>query len=457
MKFIFLVVGLLIFISEVLAKEVSPEEELSFDAFVKLAMESDQEFEIILLEELKLKYQYDVQLPSDSWVPSIKSSYSAIIGRKSDGLNTLLALNKLFPESGTDLEISLESQKSNNRRGSTAALSVSQDIARNAFGKSVQLQKKLIGLENDIASHQIIEAYEDLLATIMVAYIDWWESYNNLAIVRSSFQKNQELLKNIQKREKKQIALPIDVNKVKIQILSKKERLVELEESVKNRLRLIKRILRNEAFNKLPAVEISSPWLKEMNSGQLKSAYQESRTHRVLQLLEKRSQLNIKRETDDLLPSVKLFTGFESSGDRYAFNQREDRVFLGVDFSFPVKDRKEEAEKQLARIDLRKSQLQKMNTRERVFENISSLTTNTAREKKYIAIIEEKIKLAQAILEDEKENYSFGKVTLNDYIDAVNDVDNNQLNLIFRKAALSRLTVETLRLLDRLIQRNEID
>ena len=63
----------------------------------------------------------------------------------------------------------------------------------------------------------------------------------------------------------------------------------------------------------------------------------------------------------------------------------------------------------------------------------------------------DKIVLSEEILKDEAENYSFGKVTLNDYIDAVNRVDENKFNRILHTVNLKKLLVEWLRLTDRLV------
>jgi len=47
-----------------------------------------------------------------------------------------------------------------------------------------------------------------------------------------------------------------------------------------------------------------------------------------------------------------------------------------------------------------------------------------------VEVATEKIELAEAILKDEEENYSFGKVTLNDYISAVNTLDTQRFNRV---------------------------
>ena len=70
---------------------------------------------------------------------------------------------------------------------------------------------------------------------------------------------------------------------------------------------------------------------------------------------------------------------------------------------------------------------------------------------------QKKIKLSEAILKDEAENYSFGKVTLNDYIDAVNRVDENRFSYTEHGVQLNKLLVEWLRLTDQLVDEQVLD
>ena len=59
-----------------------------------------------------------------------------------------------------------------------------------------------------------------------------------------------------------------------------------------------------------------------------------------------------------------------------------------------------------------------------------------------IRIAEAKIQLAEAVLTDESKNYSFGKISLNDYIDAVNKVDLNRFNKILHIVQMKKYLLE---------------
>ncbi|MDH5692081.1 MAG: TolC family protein, partial [Gammaproteobacteria bacterium] len=94
-----------------------------------------------------------------------------------------------------------------------------------------------------------------------------------------------------------------------------------------------------------------------------------------------------------------------------------------------------------------------LNKYEELRTNLLNLHLQIEREQKLMDIAQEKIDLAQAILKDETENYSFGKVSLNDYIDAVNDVDENRFSFTEHSVKLNKLLVEWKRLTDRLVDK----
>jgi predicted component of type VI protein secretion system len=96
------------------------------------------------------------------------------------------------------------------------------------------------------------------------------------------------------------------------------------------------------------------------------------------------------------------------------------------------------------------------NNYQRIYTQLLNLYLQLKREKKLIEITDKRIELAQAVLEDEAENYSFGQVSLNDYIQAVNNLDTNRFNKILHQALYKKLLVEWLRLTDQLVRYKDI-
>ncbi|MDH5378755.1 MAG: TolC family protein, partial [Gammaproteobacteria bacterium] len=186
-------------------------------------------------------------------------------------------------------------------------------------------------------------------------------------------------------------------------------------------------------------------------------SYQEfvdiSRTYQILRLLEDKSTLEVKKTADELLPSTNLLLGYQLDGQQWGLKEKENSFFAGISLDWPIQRSSEKAQNKIAEIKHKKTLLSNLNKYEELRTNLLNLHLQIEREQKLMDIAQEKIDLAQAILKDETENYSFGKVSLNDYIDAVNDVDENRFSFTEHSVKLNKLLVEWKRLTDRLVDK----
>ena len=183
---------------------------------------------------------------------------------------------------------------------------------------------------------------------------------------------------------------------------------------------------------------------------------QDSRTYKVLDLLERQSQLEVDKEADDLLPSVDVLAGYNLQGDGLSIENNDNMIFAGFSMQWPFSDQVDHAEWETAKIELRQVELSSINTDYQLSVTLRNLSTQVQKEDELRKIAETKIKLAKSVLEDEAENYSFGKVSLNDYIDAVNVLDNNRFDLITHDWLYQKLIVEWLQYTDQLIQSHDV-
>ncbi|MEN8142700.1 MAG: TolC family protein [Thermodesulfobacteriota bacterium] len=434
-------------------------KQLTVGEFTRLAATKDTEFETILIDELIVNYQKDLKLPAGDLVLSVKQQYDFFIEQDRDAPATEISLSRLFPQSGTEVALAYDvgASLASSVKASKLSFNVSQPIARNAFGRSTKLLDKIVGLEMDVARHQIVEAYEDYLAAITAAYYNWYEDYRNLEIGRSSYVENLKLLDDIRKRQAQNIALPIDVNKVELQVLAKKENVLELEEKLKTSLQLIRTVIRYEGNEQLEPVESAVPVSLAGSFEKLFEQFsKESRTFQILKKLAEKSSLQVARDADDLFPSINLIAGYEIQGEDYGLENSSDVISAGVSFRFPFGNQVEKAEYEVSKVLADKSKLETQNTWYRLYAQLTGLYLQIERESKLIKIADEKIGLARAIVKDETENYSFGKVTLNDYIQAVNVLDSNRFNKVLHESRHRKLLIEWLRLMDRLVSRKEI-
>ena len=433
---------------------------ITIDEFIKLATENDTEFEEILIDELPLQYRKDLNLPARDIVLEVKGQYDLFLSLEDrEEPEAAVSLSKLFPYLGTELTAEYKSTPSftSTTNSSEFTFTISQPIAENAFGKATRLRDKIIGVEIDVIKHQVVEAYEDYLATVMAAYFDWVESYENLRIGESSYEENLKLMDNIKERQKSSIALPIDVNKINLQVLVKKEKLVDLQEKYQNALNFIKKALRytdeEELIPQKPNIYTN---FNISFDHDYRKFEQESRTYQILKLLEDKSLLQVDKDANDLLPSINLLIGYNVDGKDHEIESEDNMVFAGISMEWPISDQVEQAEHEISRIALDKQRLTTANTHYKLYTDIKNLYQTINREKQLGAIAQEKISLAQSVVDDETENYSFGKVTLNDYIRAVNALDSNRFNQVLHDAQYRTFVIEWLRITDQLVSKKEI-
>ncbi|MCG2724859.1 MAG: TolC family protein [Elusimicrobia bacterium] len=438
---------------------VDLRKTLTMDEFIKTAVKNDEAFEEILTAELALKYKKDLALPAKDLILSVKGRHEFYFNQDRNDPRIAVSLSKLFPYTGSEISAEYAATPYSSVEGVSSYMAVylSQPIAKNAFGKATGLQDKITGAEIDIAGYQITEAYEDYLASMIVVYYNWYLAFENLKIGNSSYEQSLKLLKNIKKRQTSNIALPIDVNKVKIQVLGKKENLIALEKAYEESLNLIKQAIRDQGE---AIIEPVIPFELNKTEISFKKEYKKfsdlSRTYGILRLLEKKSSLNIDKYADNLLPSTNLLFGYEIDGDDFGVKGSDSNLYAGVSIKWLFSDQVGKANHETAKISDKITHLSNKSKYVKLKTDLNNLFLRIEREKKLIETSEEKINLSKLILTDETVNYSYGKVSLNDLIDAVNRIDDNNFNKLNHLVRYKILMTEWLRITDQLVSAKKL-
>ena len=441
------------------AKEKTKTPTLAINEFIKLATKNDVKFETILIDQLSLKHRRDILLPDSDIIMDVKYQHHFYLNQNRNKPEATVSLSKLFPYNGTQLSLSYNKTASALTTSESSSLQflISQPIAKNAFGKGTQFQDQIIGIENNIRRYQIIEAYEDYLASLTTAYYNWYSAYENLKVGKLSYRSNQKLMANILDRQKQKIALPIDVNKMRLLLIGKKENVIVLQEIYDTYSNLIFKSIRHKTTTPYIPTAPGRPASNVKFEIDYTNFTQSSRTYEALNLLEEQGTLQVKKAADDLLPSTNLLLGYQLEGKEWGIQNQERSYFAGISLRWPIGRSVNIAKKSIAKIEHKKTVLSNQNKYEDLHSNLRNLYLQIQREEKLISVAHKKIKLAVTILKDEAENYSFGKVTLNDYIAAVNRVDENRFSYTEHSVKLNKLLVEWLRLTDQLVNNKVLE
>jgi hypothetical protein len=427
---------------------------LSLEDFIQEACLRDTVFQSILIDELALRYRKALTIDSGDFIASITSQYNTFLTHdESESVNTV-SLSKLFPYTGVTVGADYSSRLGTSSRAVTSELDayISVPIAEDAFGSSTRILDKVVGSEIEIARYQIIEAYEDYLSSLVQVYLDWYAAYRNVETARNSYDENIKLLENIKERQKNNIALPIDVNKINVQVLAKQESLITLQNQYARHYNAIVEASRYDGDKEIIP---DNPRLYDDVEISFDDDYSlfitESRTYAVLSLLERKTLLRVDIDADALLPSLELRLGYLLQGSGHDLDKNTNIAYARAAFDWPFWGQVERAQYETSKISLRKRQLSNQSAYASLYTSLRDIYEAMEREKKLIALAEEKIILAEKIVEDETINYSYGKVTLKDYIDQINQLEESKFNKINHTIQLRKLIVEWLRLTDKLV------
>src|SRR5690606_8194244 len=117
------------------------------------------------------------------WVLSVMGDYGVDLGSpKEDPSSTWdISASKLIPQTGSALVLSVDGDSPLADPSTLSwSASLTQDLARNAFGRTSRIDAELGALDVTLARYQLVEAYEEYLASLATLYVRWFLAYRSL-------------------------------------------------------------------------------------------------------------------------------------------------------------------------------------------------------------------------------------------------------------------------------------
>lgn len=438
------------------------EQLLSLKNFITEACKKDTGFQVILAGELVIRYNKIINLPNDDILLSVKGQYNVdLIADEDTGPQGTIALSKLFPKTGTEIyaDYSVTPSKTSNKMSTAFHTYISQPIARNAFGSETRLLDKIIGIENSILRHQVVEAYEDYLASVIALYYQWYSDYENIKAARIALSQSAVLLKNIRARYNNRIARYSDVDRVRLQALEKKESLMTLETGYLATRELVYQAIRYDGSSG----ELRPEYQKygDFIAGDFDRAYadfeKKGRTHAVLNLINRKGNNEVKLKAEALFPSANLLLGYyQEKNPTFSRTLKRKVVYGGFQLEFPLFREQQKAARTIARIDEHRTKLSVRDKIIRIRTELKKLYKDVALEKKLIEMYRQKIDLSKRVIRDERLKYSQARATLADLLDVIDKHDEYKFQLILHQVKHSVLLVEWHRMTDQLVTPKEM-
>ncbi|HMB19588.1 MAG TPA: TolC family protein [Spirochaetota bacterium] len=433
---------------------------LSMTEFVSKSAQNDPHFQVILADELYLAYEKDLELPASDIILDVTAQYNLNLEEQTDSdeneYEGSISLSRLFPKTGTTLTAGYSAQQYTVRdellMRTTFNAQVSQDIARNAFGRATRLKEKEIDVSSRLARYQVIEAYEDYMASLITLYMDWYASYENLKAVEEIVQYNTTLLQTIQRKQRYRVARPEDVDKMRLELASAREDMITMKDRYqRNAVKVYSSagLAKEKKYIPQKPAELSYDDDIE-NTGQLLSG----RTMLMMKLLKRQGIIAADIAKDNLLPSAQLFAGYRRYGTDYDMNNPRDRVYGGISSAVNFGRQQEKAAFKTAGIDLYRQKMSNKSTLLSLETDLADLKRKIQRERELIKITDQKMILVERVLKAEQNNYMIGKTSLNDLIMHKNNAAQIRYNAIYHRVLYRQLVVEWKRLTDVLVDKD---
>jgi outer membrane protein TolC len=429
-----LLLGLLFVASPTYAKTISLND------FLTQASQNDTTFHAILAQKQQLAFDQDRNVTS----PELTLGLDSSLGVDTSDSTSTLTLSQTLPKFGQTFSLSSTEAQASGVKSNSTSFSFSQDIAQNAFGKQQALSSSLQHIKTDISRFQLIEAYEDYFAELTKLYYTWIRQYESLKLARSSYKENKKVLDSIKSRKRKKIADETDVNKLQLQTIAKEENIIRFKSNVYDTTQKIKRALNiTDNATLFPNLNVTIDPLESLDTA-LTTFETQSRTMALLDKLAEEDKTATQIAARNLLPSI-TFSSTLTQDD-------ETSGYVGATVAFPIFRSQAKATFEAAKIEEIETEASVATTKSTLLAQLHAIHNSLKSQNTLIELATTKRRLAYSILQEESENYSYGKINLNDYIVAVNQYDQARFDEIDRKITYQQLITEWKRLTDQLVK-----
>jgi outer membrane protein TolC len=447
---------LLVFTGMILSSEIENEEFISMDTFINEAMAGSR-FQAILAEEFALAWQEKIDTPAGDFVLKAGAGYRFEYEGSGNHLPIVnIGLEKIFALSGTTLEGSYSiSPGTSTPVRSTLAAGISQEIVKNAFGRTSRIKKRIAGHEHETARLQVIESSETLFNTLLQVYLEWYELYEKSLNAKLSVNDSRALLENVRSKLEFKVALPIDVAKSRLQLLSDEEELLTTQSQMDNlTLKVALLIGRNPETTVLRPLPPGLPEdLETISWADIKEQFSDSsRTSRVSQLSREISSGETAVALDDILPTASLDAKYSFTGNGYDFSSdMKHQLTIEAGFEIPILDPVKRSTWQKAKIDRDRQSIEDQNDFEDIIIDLYGLVNTILLKREKLALLEQKVTLAEEIAVDTLAEYNRGRKDLETLIRDNQALQSARLSLVTTRIDLIEAWFDMLDLSDQLL------
>jgi outer membrane protein TolC len=423
----------------------------SLDSFLKMSQKQNLSFKKILLEQHSITP--DSILASDIDDLTLSLSLGHYLQESSATENVSLyslSFSQLFPLTGATAAGSYAETLSDqiNKKQTSFSLSLTQPILRNGFGYQLHLANKNRHLTEKITYLSILESYEDYLAFLINSYFDWHLAYVEWTAAKDLVADYNKLLRDMESRKRNHIATNLDLNKMRVQLLSKKEALLKAELQLFNTKETLSGIIRET----MPSTwkPTLPPSLEKPDFNKTEVYLNESRTATLIRLSESILDNQSLINKNMLAPDVDVALSFSSTST--SGGEATDKLLAHIAIPLPFASKHEKASVEKTKIETNIAKANNQLSQEKWEQHLTVIKKSYKKEATLLSIYKRKVRYLKRIVRDERKEFRTGRSTLNQLIQALNNLESANTQRLIHAHQVERLNVEWKQLTDTLVQ-----
>lgn len=429
---------------------------LKLEDFIERVLRNDPSFERILLQEIYVRYKDDLELDPADLILEIKAEYGLFRSSEDeslrDDLGYTVSLKQLFPQTGTELSAYYQRIASIttglNRYNSVLGVEVSQDIIRNAFGKSYRLQAKKTKIAKDILHTQIVEAYEDYLALLHSIYLQWYSASEKRKAFEKTWQEEKRLLNVIAQKRRLGAAHEDELTRARVKVIEAQQNVVEIQAEEENIQARIRMLMGEQSLKRTPEIPILTQFAD--TGVERQAGY---RTYKLIDLMQQENALSLQLALDELLPSTKLFAGYSLLSRSLSMDKPDHKMYFGASFTLNFTQKKERANYEVAQLNQKDIDLYAKELKRRFLLNIESLERQWIASQEIARLAQEKERLATLAVQQLTRQYNIGKTSFQDLVAARQSLADARQSAVQHMTNSLYYQIELLRLKDELVRK----
>lgn len=325
---------------------------------------------------------------------------------------------------------------------SSLSLQVRQPVLKNAGFRYNLSNIRLAKLGIDQSNSELLSSLLELIGNTENAYWDVVASEAELDITRRSIELSELLVEEAEERKKAALATQADLLEAQSSLAERQELLLQAQANVE--------ASRDNLFQILGLLEQVDPMMPDFENlpprvyidcnpqESFERAKQYAPAMQVALIQSQRQRMEVARQKNQLLPEVDLVatTGLLGQAGKFQAATRSVRDVdghfwdAGVEIRIPLGNRLERARLAQARNELERAQLTEDNTRLDLYALVRAACRDIEVARKSFEASEVTVRFAELSLEQQRETYKQGQLTIRDVLESQNTLDSARFRQI---------------------------